>query len=169
MNITHIVDFSSTIAAVKKEKLLNRPFKSKGPKAFAVYTEDASGGICRVDFDSKASDLNNLGPKYNENYWAAKVSTANTDGHDNTPPIKLNTLSDFYLNDNVAPENRDKSLNEWDGKNFYSQDEILQNWPELKNVPPSYQVTLPLNKTANEGSSVKPNTEPLAEQKKTTD
>jgi len=167
MNIT--VDFSQSIAKAKKDKFLHRPFKSKGPKAFAVYAEAADGSVVRVDFDSNATDLNNPGPKYLPNHWASKVSKANTDGHDETPLLKLNTLSDFYLNDNVAPENRDTSLDEWDGKGWFSEEEILKNWPELKNVPPAFQHNLPLNKTANEASSVKPNSEPLAEQKKTTD
>ena len=67
----------------------------------------------------------------------------------------LNQLSDYYYEKPVLNDPHE----DWDGYSFYSENEILEAMPELKNVEPSYDDETVVNKGEETPSDSKINPE----------
>lgn len=128
------IDMSANIAVAKEKQVLNKPFKTPNCKAsYAVYTKNDKDEIVRVDFNAcKASDPNNLGPTWTSAYWGSRVDEMKAA---ESKEVSLDQLSDFYTEKVTNP----KKDEDWDGKTFYRQDELLKKFPKLVNSKPSYE------------------------------
>lgn len=135
------IDMSGAIASTKEKKVLNKPFKTpNGKAAFAVYVKNDQNSIVRVDFDAcEASDPTNIGPTWTSQHWGSKVNVAKAS---TGKMATLDQLSDFYYEKPVNPKNNE----DWDGYTFYSQSDILANYPTLKNMPSVYTLNIATKK-----------------------
>ena len=112
----------------KKTKLLNKPFRTpKGPKKFGVYVKNEKGNVVIVRFgdpnmEIKRDDPNrrknfrarhqcdsNPGPKWKARYWSCKMWE------------KGKSVTDYTKG----------SVDSWDGKELWDQDELLRINPAL--------------------------------------
>ena len=122
------VDLNNIIAADKENKTLNKPFRTpKGPKKFAVYVKNEQGNVVIVRFgdpnmEIKRDDPNrrknfrarhqcdsNPGPKWKARYWSCKMWE------------KGKSVTDYTKG----------SVDSWDGKELWDQDELLRINPAL--------------------------------------
>jgi hypothetical protein len=122
------VDLNNIIAADKENKTLNKPFRTpKGPKKFAVYVKNEQGNVVIVRFgdpnmEIKRDDPNrrknfrarhqcdsNPGPKWKARYWSCKMWE------------KGKSVTDYTKG----------SVNSWDGKELWDQEELLKINPAL--------------------------------------
>lgn len=136
MKIIEIDVSNKILAADKEKKTLNKPFRTpKGPKKFSVYVKNDKGNIVKVNFGDPNMTIKrdqparrksyrarhgcdkNPGPKWKANYWSCKMWEANKSVTDYTNAC----ISIFQ--------------EEWDGKTIWAEEEILESYPELSNVP----------------------------------
>jgi hypothetical protein len=127
------IDISNNIvAADNQKKTLNKPFRTpKGPKKFSVYVKNDKGNIVKVNFGDPNMSIKrdqparrksyrarhscdkNPGPKWKANYWSCKMWEANKSVTD-------------YTNASI-----EASQDNWDGKTFWNQDDLLKVYPDL--------------------------------------
>lgn len=136
MKIIEIDVSNKILAADKEKKTLNKPFRTpKGPKKFSVYVKNDKGNIVKVNFGDPNMTIKrdqparrksyrarhgcdkNPGPKWKANYWSCKMWEANKSVTD-------------YTNASISIFQE-----EWDGKTIWAEEEILESYPELSNVP----------------------------------
>ena len=122
------VNLDNSIAADKENKTLNKPFRTpKGPKKFGVYVKNEKGNVVIVRFgdpnmEIKRDDPNrrknfrarhqcdsNPGPKWKARYWSCKMWE------------KGKSVTDYTKG----------SVDSWDGKELWDQDELLRINPAL--------------------------------------
>jgi hypothetical protein len=120
------------IAADKEKKTLNKPFRTPdGPKKFSVYVKNEKGNVVKVNFGDPNMSIKrdqparrksyrarhgcdkNPGPKWKANYWSCKMWEANKSVTD-------------YTNASI-----EASQDNWDGKTFWNQDDLLKVYPDL--------------------------------------
>jgi hypothetical protein len=136
MKIIEIDISNQILAADKEKKSLNKPFRTpSGPKKFAVYVKNDKGNVVKVNFGDPNMTIKrdqparrksyrarhgcdkNPGPKWKANYWSCKMWEANKSVTD-------------YTNASISIFQE-----EWDGKTIWAEEEILESYPELSNVP----------------------------------
>lgn len=139
------IDMSSAIATTKEKKVLEKPFKNpKGGAAYAVYVKNDKHEIVRVEFNAcTASDPNILGPKWTSQHWGSLVNTAKAEDNTNHATLTLDQLSNFYYENNYKTKDEP-----WDGYSFYSHDELVASFPNLKLAPSVYTLNIATNKGA---------------------
>jgi len=126
MNIN--LDLNNIIAADKENKTLNKPFRTpKGPKKFGVYVKNDRGNVVMVRFGDPNMEIrrddpnrrknfrarhqcdSNPGPKWKARYWSCRMWE------------KGKSVTDYTKG----------SIDGWDGKELWDQDELLRINPAL--------------------------------------